>query len=138
MVHQRRDILDPFAKRRQAQRHHIQPIEQILAKKPLLHQMLQVLIGRRDDAHIRLHRAMGTDGKIFAILKNTKEAGLGLGRHVADLVEKQAAALRLLEASRHPAVGTDKGTFFVAEELRFHEIAGDCRHVDRHEWTGAP
>ena len=41
MVHQRRDILDPFAKRRQAQRHHIQPIEQILAEQPLLHQMLK-------------------------------------------------------------------------------------------------
>ena len=56
MIDQRADILGTLAQRWQAQRHNIQPVKQVLAEQALLHQMLQVVVGSRDDAHIGSHR----------------------------------------------------------------------------------
>src|SRR5579862_1527723 len=45
-----RHVLDAFAQRRQPQRNHIEPKEQILAKQALLYENPQILVGRRNDA----------------------------------------------------------------------------------------
>ena len=93
----------PLAQRRQPQRHHVEPEEQILAEQALLDQDAQVLVGRGDDAHIGLDRRAAADGRVLALLQHAQQPRLRLHRHVADLVEEQRAALGLLEAARRCA-----------------------------------
>ena len=92
------NILGALAQRRQAQRHDIEAEKQILAKQSLLDRDPQILVGGRHNAHIGLDRHTPADGGIFALLEHPQQPRLRIHRHVADLVEKQGAALGLLEA----------------------------------------
>ncbi len=60
-------------------------------------------MGGGDDADIGADRRAPADGDVFALLQHAQQARLRLERHVADLVEEQRAALRLLEAARRRA-----------------------------------
>ncbi len=90
-------VLGALAQRRQPQRHHIEPEEQILPEQALLDENAQVLVGRGDDAHVRLDRGAAADRGVLALLQHTQQPGLRLHRHVADLIQEQGAALGLLE-----------------------------------------
>ena len=70
---------------------------------------------------------------IFALLQNAQQPGLRIHRHVADLVEKQRSALRLLEATGVTVDGAREGSFLMAEQLGLDQLARDGRHVHRHE-----
>ena len=94
-----RHIVNAFAQRRQPQRHHIEPEEQILAEQTLLNEDAKILVGCGDDAHVGFDRRASAHRRVFALLQNTQQPGLRLHRHVADLVEEQASAFRLLEAA---------------------------------------
>ena len=132
-----RHVLGALAQRRQAQRHHVQAEEQILAKNALLDRDAQILVGRGDDAHVRLDRHAPADCGVLALLKHAQQAGLGFHRHVADLVEEERAALRLLEAPGRARERPCEGALLVAEEFGFDQVARDRRHVDGHERAGA-
>ena len=69
-------ILAPLTQRRQAQRHDVQPVEQILAEQPLLHQMLKIVVGCGDNPHIRLDRTVCPYRQILAVLKHPKKLPL--------------------------------------------------------------
>src|SRR3546814_11166754 len=58
---------------------------------------------------------------------------LRLHRHVADLVEEQRAAGRLLETPRSTGLRAGKGAAFMAEQLGFDQFARNPGHVDRNE-----
>ena len=49
------------------------------------------------------------------------------GGHVADFVEKQRAAVALLELADAPPVGAGEGASLVAEQLAFQQRFGDGR-----------
>ena len=99
MPHQRRDVGAALAQRRQPDRRDVEAIEQILAEHALADQLRQVAVRRRDDADIGADRRAAADRGVFALLQHAQQPGLRLERHVADLVEKQRAALGLLEAA---------------------------------------
>ena len=99
----------------------------------LLDRVAQVLVGRGDDAHVGLDRRAAADRGVFALLQHAQQAGLRLHRHVADLVEKQRAALGLLEAADRARVGAGEGALLVAEQLALDQIARDRGHVDGDE-----
>jgi len=65
-------------------------------------------MGRGDDAHICADRDASADCGVFPFLQHAEQAGLRLGRHVADLVEKQRAAFRLLEDRTWYPVGSNR------------------------------
>jgi len=127
------DVLEPFAQRRQAQRHDVQAVEQILAEAALAGQLGQVLMGRGDDAHIGLARHPAADGGVFPFLQHAQQTGLGLQRHVADFVEEQGTALSLLEPPGRPHGGPREGPLFMAEQLAFDQLTRNRRHVDGDE-----
>ncbi len=127
------NVLGPLAQGRQTQGHHIQAVEQILAEQALADQPAEIAVGRSDDPDIGLDRRAAADGHILALLEDAQKTGLGLERHIADLVEEQCAAFGLLEPAGSLAVGAREGALFVAEQLAFDQLARDRRHVDRHE-----
>ena len=73
-------------------------MQQVLAEQAPPHALLEILVRRRDDAHIRLLRRVAADAVVLAIGQHAQQAHLQIGRHVADLVQEQRPALGLLEA----------------------------------------
>ena len=55
------------------------------------------MMGRGDDAGVGADRHAATDGGEFAFLQHAQQPRLRLERHVADFIEKQGPAMRLLE-----------------------------------------
>ena len=127
------DVVEPLAQRRQADRHDVQAIEQILAEQALLDQPAQVAMGGGDDADVGLDRRAAADRHVLAFLQHAQQPGLRLGRHVADLVEEQRAAVRLLELAGRALDRAGEGAALVAEQLALDQLARDRRHVERHE-----
>ncbi len=87
---QRQHVLAPFAQRRQLDREHVQAIEQVLAELPELNRLVQVAIGRRDDAGVGLEHARAAETLEFALLQHAQELRLRRQAHLADFVEKAA------------------------------------------------
>jgi len=67
------------------------------------------------------------------LLEHAQELDLGHGREIADLIEKDGAAVGELEASFFARDRSGKGPLFVTEEFRFDEIFRDGGAVDADE-----
>ena len=114
-----RDVLAALAQRRDHERNHVEPIEQILAKTTGLDLMLQALIGGRDDAHIHSHGHGCADRLETLFFENAQHLGLRLEGHVADFIQKQCSAISQLELSFLGVRGAGERAFGVAEEFTF-------------------
>ena len=90
-------------------------------------------MGRGDDPDVGADRGAAADRGELALLQDAQQPGLRLERHVADLVEEQRAALRLLEAPGRACRRAGEGALLVAEQLALDQLARDRRHVDRDE-----
>lgn len=128
-----RNVFAAIGQARNVDADDVQPVEQVFAELAGLHQGFQVLVRRGDDAHVDPHRRVAADPVELAIGQHAQQAGLGVGRHVADLVEEQGAAVGLLEAAAALVGRTGEGTFLVTEQLGFHQVLGNRRHVQRDE-----
>ncbi|MNQ75336.1 hypothetical protein D3C85_901260 [compost metagenome] len=120
-----------LAQRRQAQRDDVQAVVEVLAELAVLGQVLQVAVGRGDQAHVdllRLHRADPAD---LAFLEDAQQARLGLQRQLADLVEEQGAAVGGLDQAGPSGGGAGEGALLVAEQLRLDQGFRDRRAVHR-------
>src|SRR5437763_777481 len=93
---------------------------------------------RRDDAHVGADRRAPADRRVPARLQDTQQARLRLDRHVADLVEEERTALRLLEPADRTRGGAGEGPLLMPEELALDQLAGNGGHVDGDEGSGAP
>jgi hypothetical protein len=133
MARQLDDILAALAQRRQADGDHVQAIEQILAELALADRLAQVAMGGGDDAHIGLDGNPAAHGGEFALLQHAQQPGLGIQRHVADLVQEQRAGGGLLEAPNPAGHRPGEGTLLMPEELALDQLARDRRHVHRDE-----
>ena len=71
-------------------------------------------------------------------LQHAQQLGLHHQRHVADFVQEQRAAVRLLELAQVPRGGAGEGALFVAEQLGFDQLAGHGGAVQRDEGLLAP
>ena len=97
MVDQGRDVFFSLPQGRHCHRHHIEAVKEILPEGALLHPFFQVPVGGADDPHI------GVDGLIAAqplklpFLEKTQELDLEGRGKLADLVEKEGAAVGLFE-----------------------------------------
>ena len=90
-------------------------------------------MSRRDDAHVDRDRLASADSLDGSLLQHAEQLGLRARRQVANLVEKQRAAVGLLEAADAPGVGAGERAALVAEELALEQRLGDRGAVDRDE-----
>jgi hypothetical protein len=123
----------PLAQRRQAQPDHVEPVKQVFPEQALAHPLLHVLVGGRDDPHVGPDRLVAADPVEVVVGQHPQQAGLEFGRHVADLVEEQGAALGLLETAPAHGLGAGESPALVAEEFGLEQVAGDRRGVDGDE-----
>src|SRR5690606_6496766 len=112
---------------------HVDAEEQILAEAAVLDRGLEVAVGGRDQPHVGLELLVGADRSNLALLERAQQLGLDLQRDLADLVEEQRAAGRLLKQARARLAGVGEGPLRVAEQLALEQGVGDRRAVDRHE-----
>ena len=135
---QQADVLGALPQRRKLNAHDIEPVEQILAERFFGDFLLEIVVRRRDDAHVGLERFIAADAGEFAFLQHAQDLSLQGQRHVADFVEKQRAAIALLEAAHPRAGGAGEGALFVAEELALEQMLRDGRAIDGDEPLRAP
>jgi hypothetical protein len=123
--------------RRHRDRHHVEPVVEVLAEFLARDRLFEVLVGGGDQANVDLDRARSAEPLELTLLQHAQDLGLGRGRHVADLVEEQRAFVRQLEPADALAVGTGEGAALVAEELGLEQVLVNCRAVSSDEGRSA-
>ena len=87
-----------------------------------------------DQRHVNVHRPVPAQRHDFALLQHAQQARLQRQRHVANLIQKQGAAIGLQQLARRPfALGAGEGAFLVAKEFGLDQRLGDGGAVDRHK-----
>ena len=124
-----------LAQRRQPHRHDVQAVEQILAKQALLNLCFEIAMRRRDDAHVGFNWRTPANSCVFALLQHAQQPRLRLERHVADFVQEQRSAFRLLKSPGGARLRASERAFLVSEEFALYEFARNGRHVDGNERT---
>ena len=121
-ANEKRNIFLPLAQRRHGDVHDVETEIEIVAKFSLLHQLREVLVRGGDEAHIgaqELVAAHALEGALFA--DHAQQFHLRARIDLADFVEKNRAAIRLLEAPDAPFVRAGERAAFVAEQFAFEQ-----------------
>ena len=97
MTGQQRNVVAPFAQRRQLQREGAQTIVQVLPQFAGFDGFLHVGVGRGDHANIRVKHFGRAQRPIFAVLQETQQLHLRKRRHRVDCVQEQRPASCLVD-----------------------------------------
>ncbi len=126
------DVGPPLAKRRQLHHPVRDPVVEIGSETAVVEHGREVPVGGRDHPNIGRVRFVAADAVDLALGEDAQDPGLGLGRHVADLVEEEGAAVGGLELA---GAGVDPGgdAALDPEELALEEIAGQGGAVEGHQ-----
>jgi GAF domain-containing protein len=135
---EQRDVISAFAKRRDANREHVQPVEQVLAKLIALDELSEVTIRGRDQPEVHRDRLASADPRDLSVLQHSQELDLYPLRHRADFVEEDGSALRFFEQPAFALHRAREGTLHVAEQLGLEQSLWQRRAVDRHERSSTP
>src|SRR5688500_10340814 len=134
VLEQRNDIVLAVAQWRQVYRNHVNPIEQVISEHSLAHLILEVLVGGDDHANVDFEGHFAADGIKLALLQYAQKLGLSRARHVAYLIQKKRAAMRLGEKSPSALYRSGECSFLMSEQLALEQRCGQCRVVHRHKW----
>src|SRR5207245_3089322 len=99
------------------------------AEGALVNSLHQVTMGRCDHANID-RNGSPADRRDHTLLQRTQDLRLHRGVHVADLVEKQGASLRLPKRTVAVPGSTRESPAHMAEQLAFQQICRDGGAVD--------
>ncbi len=128
-----RHVLAAFGERGEVQRKDIQAIKQVFAEAAVRNRLLKILVRGRDDADIDRLGFIAADALDLTFFKHAKQFHLHIGRHVADFVEKDGAAVRRLESALAGLQRAGEGALLVAEKFGFEKFAGDRATVHSDE-----
>jgi len=93
IFHEQRNVAPPIPKRRDLNRKHIEPVEQVCAEVTIPDGFREVLVRRRESSDIDEYRLVSTDAFDFRLLIDTQLGDLRFGRQLADLVQKDRAGV---------------------------------------------
>ena len=133
MVDEERDVVRTLAQRRHADRNHCQAVIQIVAKRAVRDHLLEVPVGRRDDANVHLNRTGLADLVDLALLQHPKDLHLKQHRQLADLVEKDGSAVGGFELPALVADRAGERSPLVAEQFGLEQLFRNGAAIDRHE-----
>ena len=131
---EQRDVLAPLAQRRQLDREHVQPVEQVLAQLAAVDRLLAdstlVAAITRTSTDMFLPPAEAAED---ALLQHAQQLHLRRRHHLGDLVEEQRAPVRQLEHAGAPIGGAGERPLLVAEDFALEQRLGNRGAVDRDE-----
>src|SRR5262245_53582538 len=90
--------------------------------------------GEHPDIHRHVFSA--TEPLDGSFLEHAQELGLGAGLQIADFIEEQSAAVRLLKATDAAGLRTGEGAAFVTEEFALEQSVGNGGAIDSDERFG--
>ena len=99
----------------------VQAVIEVFAESPHRGHLHELAVRGRDDADVDFDLLVRADPLDGALLQNPQQFGLHRQRKFADFVEKDRAAIGLLEAPFPRLVGSGEGPLFVAEQLAFDD-----------------
>jgi hypothetical protein len=111
----------------------IQPVEEVLPEAPRGDLVLQPAVGRSHDAHVDVDGLPAPDALQLPGLQNPEEPDLGRQGNLADLIEQQCAAVRLLEAAFMSTHRSCECALLVPEQLALQQPLWQRRTVDHHK-----
>jgi hypothetical protein len=132
-VYEGRNVFGTLAKRRNVNRNDVEAVVEVLAEVPLLDLSLQLLVRGGHDPDVHRDPLRSSDGADHAVLKNSQQLALEALPHVADLVEKEGSAVRLLEQTALGGVRPRERPLDVPEQLALEKTLGNRRTVDGNE-----
>src|SRR5438309_9206042 len=94
---------------------------------------IEILMGRADDPGVDRDRLAAPDALDYPLLKEAQQLDLERQRYVADLVQKQGAALGQLDLADVRLDRSGEGAALIAEQFGLEEVLGDRRAVDSNE-----
>ena len=131
------DIVFPVPEGRQDDGDDVEAIEEVFPEGPFFDLGQEILVGGGQDAHIHGQGLLSPQALEFAGLQDPEQFDLGRRGNFADLIEKDRAAVGLLETPRLLAQGPGEGALFVAKELAFQQGGGIGGAIDHHKRTGS-
>ena len=134
VVRQLDDVVGPLPQWRHRDLNAGEPVIQIRPKETLLHQPRQRPVRRRYDAGVHAAHAMTADALDGDLLNRPQQLRLCRRREVGHLVEKDRAAIGILELAA-PSANAGCGPVFDAEELGLQQRLHDRRTIHRDEWS---
>src|SRR5262249_27764512 len=95
--------------------------------------LLEVRVGRGNDAHVDPDSPTSADALDLALLENAQKLCLELRLERAHLVQEETAALGQLELSQTALIGARERPTLVPEQLRLDQGLGETGETDRDE-----
>ncbi len=130
---QKGDVLPPLTQRGHVDLDHVQPVEQILPKAPVLHGGLEILVGGRDKPDVHLDGLGTADTLEDPLLQDPQELDLNVRGEFADFVQKERSSVRQFEPALFLGHGPGKRAFFVTKEFAFQGSGIQGHAVHRNE-----
>ncbi len=130
VLRQHQDVLAPLPQGGQGDDVERQPVQQIVAKLPLVGQRRQILVGGAHQAHVDLEGLGTADALEFTVLDDPQQLLLHPGAGGGQLVEEQGAAVGPLEAALMALGGPGEGARLVAEQLGLQQALAQGGAVD--------
>src|SRR6266850_1981154 len=133
--HKQSDVRPALAQGGDSEREDVEPEEEVRAEPAGGYRLLQIAIGRGNDANVHGLRAAAAHGLELALLEHPEQLDLRLWRKLAHLVQEDRAAICQLETADTPLDRAGKRALDVAEELAFDQPRRDGTAVDLDQRT---
>ncbi len=130
--HQRRNVLDALAYRRQMERHHVEAVIKVAAELAPFDRLVQVPIARDDDPSRAVLRFVASHRLVLAGLDDPQEVGLLFHPQRIDLVQEKRSIAGGGKLAHLGSIGPCERPLRVAKELAFHQIGGQ-RSAGHHQ-----
>ena len=130
---ERRDVVAPFAQRRQSQRDDVDAVEQVFAEPPLGDHLGEVAVGGGDDPDVGVDFVGAAEPAELALLQHAQQLHLDHRTHLPDLVEEDGPLLRHFDQPLLVGVGAGERAAHVAEELGIEQRLRQRAAVQRDE-----
>src|ERR1039458_3185260 len=99
---------------------------------------LQIAMRGGDDAHVHGNGFLAAEAMQASFLQDAHQFDLRSRRHVADLVQKNRAAIRLFKPADAPRFRAGERAAFVAEQFALQQSFGNGRAIDGDERRAGP
>ncbi|MNO62695.1 hypothetical protein D3C76_533760 [compost metagenome] len=131
MVGQHRQVTIALTQGRGRDLQHVQAVIQVFAKAFLLDRRLQIDMGCRQHPYIHGDRLATANPFDVFFLEEAQQARLQLKGQIADLVEKQRAAVSRFDPPDLALMGAGKGPLLMAKQFGLDQVLGNRPAVDR-------
>src|SRR5690554_4449062 len=138
MRKEQRDVLGALSQRRKLDVDDVQAVVEIFAQPSFADLLLEVSIGRGDEADVHADGFDAADALKFLLLKRAEKLHLHARWDLRDLIEKKRALVRELKTARLARHGAGERPALVSEELRLEQLGGDRCAVYPDEWFALP